>query len=196
MKRNEETVKLAVPVNRQDHILGPSTAPLTLVEYGDYQCVYCGDAYPVIKEVRQILGDKLRFVFRNFPLVEAHPFAEHAAEAAESAAARKRFWEMHDILFEHQDALEDEQLAQYAMDLGLDATALISEVEQGRFAPRIQEDFNGGVESGVNGTPTFFINDIRYEGEDTLRSLLAALEEAESEKSSQRSATSGNSRRR
>src|SRR5271155_1741729 len=96
--------KLTLPVSAQDHIRGPADAPVTLVEYGDYQCPYCGEANPIVEEVQRELGTNLRFVFRNFPLTEIHPHAEHAAEIAEAAATHNRFWEMHDLLYSHQDA--------------------------------------------------------------------------------------------
>ena len=173
---SSENASLTMPVSKRDHIQGLTDAPLTLVEYGDYECPACGQAYPIIKAIQHAAGKQLRFVFRNFPLVNAHPYAEHAAEAAESAGTRGRFWEMHDLLFENQAGLEDQQLAQYAMELGLDARTLVTEVREGRFTPRIREDFISGVKSGVNGTPTFFINGLRYDGDYDARSILGALE--------------------
>src|SRR6476660_6042265 len=122
---NLDMVRLTMPVTERDHMQGPADAPLTLVEYGDYECSFCGQAYPVVKAVQHAAGKRLRFVFRNFPLVNAHPHAEHAAEAAEAAASRARFWEMHDVLFENQEALEDPQLAQYAREVGLDPRTLL-----------------------------------------------------------------------
>ena len=113
--------QLTLPNAKRDHIQGPIDAPIALVEYGDYECPYCGEAYPIIKAIQERLGDRMCFAFRNFPLVNSHPHAQHAAEAAEAAGAQGRFWEMHDLLFENQDALEDENLAQYAEALGLDA---------------------------------------------------------------------------
>jgi protein-disulfide isomerase len=170
-----ERERLAVPVNGHDHIQGPQNAPLTLVEYGDYECPFCGQAQAVVKTIQQRVGKRLRFVFRNFPLTNIHPHSEHAAEAAEAASARDRFWEMHDVLFENQDALEDEDLAQFAAALGLDEGRVIAEVQAGAHAQRIREDFMSGVRSGVNGTPTFFINDIRHDGGLDVESLLAGL---------------------
>ena len=166
-----------MPVAGYDHIQGPMDAPLALVEYGDYQCPYCGEAYPVVKAIQERLGDRLCFAFRNFPLANIHPNAEHAAEAAEAAAAQGRFWEMHDILFEHQNALEDSDLAQYASALGFDAQRLIGEVLSGSHAARVREDFRGGARNGVNGTPTFFINGARYDGASGVSALFAALTE-------------------
>ena len=116
-----KTAKLSLPVNEnRDHIQGPNNAPLTLVEYGDYECPYCGQAYLIIKKIQNYLSNKFRFVFRNFPLTQAHPHAQHAAESAESAAGQNKFWEMHDYLYEHQQALDDENLDEYADIIRLD----------------------------------------------------------------------------
>ena len=159
---------LKVPVNSNDHTQGPSDAPVTLVEYGDYECPHCARAHPVLKLVLRRLGDRLRFVFRNFPLTELHPHAELAAEAAEAAGTRGRFWEMHDMIYDHQrEGLEAEDLAQYAGVIGLDAIAVMQDVASHTYLPRIREDFMGGVRSGVNGTPTFFINGVRFDGDWT-----------------------------
>lgn len=159
---------LKVPVNANDHTQGPSDAPVTLVEYGDYECPHCARAHPVLKLVLRRLGDRLRFVFRNFPLTELHPHAELAAEAAEAAGTRGKFWEMHDMIYDHQrEGLEVEDLAQYAGAIGLDAIAVMQDVASHTYLPRIREDFMGGVRSGVNGTPTFFINGMRFDGDWT-----------------------------
>jgi protein-disulfide isomerase len=178
MKQITEVERLAVPVTKRDHIQGPFHAPLTLVEYGDYECPACGMAYPGVKAVQENLGDRLRFVFRNFPLTQVHPHAEHAAEAAEAAGASGLFWPMHDVLFENQDALEDEDIAGYAAELGLDAAHMLSQIAAGAYARRVREDFMSGVKSGVNGTPTFFMNDLRYDGGFDSQQMLAALAEA------------------
>ena len=170
--------QLNPPVSDRDHAQGPAGAKLTLVEYGDYECPHCGRAHPIVKAVQKRLGTRLRFVFRNFPLSNAHPNAEAAAEAAEAAAAQGKFWEMHDLLFEHQDALEREDLLRYAADLGLDVKRFASELEGAVHRPRVQEDFRSGVRSGVNGTPTFFINGSRFDGAWDEAGLLAALETA------------------
>ena len=156
--------RLTPPVSERDHADGPESAPLTLVEYGDYECPHCGRAYPIIKAVQQELGTELRFVYRNFPLSEAHPHAQHAAEAAESAAVEGKYWEMHDIIFEHQDALEDADLIGYAESLGLDGARVRQELETQAHSARVRADFRSGVRSGVNGTPTFFVNGLRYDG--------------------------------
>jgi protein-disulfide isomerase len=165
----------ALPLAGHDHIQGPIDAPFALVEYGDYQCPYCGAAHPMVKAVQKHLGNKLCFAFRHFPLTTMHEHAEHAAEAAEAAAAQGRFWEMHDALFENQNALEDEDLARYAAEIGIDAKRLISEVLSGAHTKRIREDFRGGARNGVNGTPTFFVNGLRYDGEPTAEGIIAAL---------------------
>jgi len=177
MSRREGRETLTPPVGPRDHAAGPADAPVTLVEYGDYQCPHCGRAYPIVKEVRQRLGARLRFVFRNFPLTKVHPEAEHAAEAAEAAAAQggDGFWQMHDRLFERQFALDDDHLVEYAMELGLDADRIRGELEAGTHSAHVRDDFMSGVKSGVNGTPTFFINGVRYDGSWDLESLQAAL---------------------
>jgi protein-disulfide isomerase len=156
--------ELTPPVNATDHAAGPENAPVTLVEYGDYECQYCGMAHLIVKRAQHALGNQIRFVFRNFPLAEAHPHARLAAQAAEGAAAHGRFWEMHDALFEHQDALEPADILGYARSIGLDAEQLAGELQSGVYAKKVRDDFRSGVRSGVNGTPTFFINGTRYEG--------------------------------
>jgi len=167
---------LTLPVGERDHTLGATSAPVTLVEYGDYECPHCGRAYPIVKEVRRRLGPRLRFVFRNFPLRESHPHAQQAAEAAEAAGAQGKFWEMHDRLFERQFALDDEYLIEYAGDLGLDVERFRRELTARTYEPRVREDFRSGVTSGVNGTPTFFINGARHDGPWDAEPLAAALE--------------------
>ncbi|CAH1658769.1 MULTISPECIES: DsbA family protein [unclassified Chelatococcus] len=169
--------RLTVPVSVEDHIQGPRDAPVTLLEYGDYECPYCGEAYPVIKAAQEALGDQLRFVFRNFPITEAHPHAGRAAEFAEAAATAGRFWEAHDLLYEHQDALEDLDLIAYGETVGLDRSAVLKAFD-GRYDGKIRQDFMGGLRSGVNGTPTLFINGERYDGQRDVASLVAALERA------------------
>jgi protein-disulfide isomerase len=170
--------KLTLPIANRDHIQGPIDAPVALVEYGDYECPYCGAAHPIVKAVQKRMGKRLCFAFRNFPLTNMHPYAEHAAEAAEAAGAQGKYWEMHDVLFENQDALEDEALAEYAAALGLDARRLIREVETGAHSERVREDFRSGARGRVNGTPTFFINGARYEGPPEVDALMAALIES------------------
>lgn len=155
---------LTPPVGPDDHSVGAADAPITLLEYGDFECPYCGAAYPIVHAIRRALGSDLRFVFRSFPLREAHPHAEHAAEAAEAAGAQQRFFEMHDQLFEHQDALEDDDLVAYAGAVGIDADRVARELDEHTFASAVSKSFRSGVRSGVNGTPTFFINGVRWDG--------------------------------
>jgi protein-disulfide isomerase len=176
MLEESESPTLSAPVSdRQDHIQGPPTAAITLVEYGDYQCPYCGEAYGVLKKLMPKLGDSARLVFRNFPLTQIHPYAEHAAEAAEAANAQGKFWEMHDMLYERQRALEDENLLAYAKEIGLDADRFQAELFERKYIDRIREDFSTGVRSGVNGTPTFFINGRRHDGSYDLQTLSEAV---------------------
>jgi protein-disulfide isomerase len=171
-----ERATLTLPVGERDHAAGPEDAPLTLVEYADYECPYSARAYPIVKEVQRRLGKRLRFVFRNFPLTKIHAHAQHAAEAAEAAAAQRAFWQMHDRLFERQLALDDEHLLEYAAELGLDADRVGGQLAAGVHRARVREDFLSGVQSGVKGTPTFFINGLRHDGGYDLALLLAALE--------------------
>jgi protein-disulfide isomerase len=166
--------RLTVPVGERDHALGPPDAQVTLVEYGDFECPFCALAYPIVKDLRQRLGDQLRVVFRHFPRPE-HPHARHAAETAEVAAAAGKFWEMHDALFEHQQALEDAHLVQYAAKLGLDADRFQGDLTAHTYHDRVQEDVLSGIHSGVRGTPTFFINGERHDGRWELDPLLAAI---------------------
>ncbi len=178
MSGRRETPRLAAPVGARDHIQGLATATVTLVEYGDYECPSCGAAYPIVKEVQRRRGARLRFVFRNFPLTTVHPHAQHAAEAAEAAGAQGRFWEMHDTLFEHQSALTDAALVGYAKALDLDTTRFADELRQHQYAARVREDVAGGIRSGVNGTPTFYINGARHDAPYDLEILLAAVDAA------------------
>ena len=173
-----ETV-LVLPVTEdRDHIQGPAGAPATLVEYGDYECPYCGAAYPIIKEVQARMGDRLRFVFRNFPITTSHPHSGQAAEAAEAASDQRRFWEMHDVLYENQEHLLDPDLHRYAEQLGLDVERFDKELAEHVHAERVHEDFLSGVRSGVNGTPTFYVNGARHDDSYDLETLLGALERA------------------
>src|SRR4051795_3525676 len=141
MTQESGTAKLTPLVSQGDHQQGPPNAPVTLVEYGDYECPYCGQAYPIVKEIQRRLGDRLCFVFRNFPLTQSHPHAEHAAEAAETAAGQGKFWEMHDYLFEHQRALDDAHLVQYAVALNLDQGTFKREMTEHAQTNRVHEDF-------------------------------------------------------
>lgn len=161
---------LRPPVTDADHALGPEDAPVTLVEYGDFQCPHCGRAHPIVQALHRRLGDRLRVVFRNFPLTEIHPQALHAAQAAESVGARlgdDGYWRMHHAIFEHQRALRDRDLAGYAASAGADPEAVLQDLASGAHVERIEADFASGVRSGVNGTPTFFVNGVRFDGDWT-----------------------------
>jgi protein-disulfide isomerase len=171
---------LTVPVSEEDHAQGSPRAAVTLLEYGDYQCPYCGQAYPIVKRVQAAMGRKLRFVFRNFPLTQAHPYAELAAESAESAAADGKFWEMHDVLYENQATISEEGVMAMARGLGLNLTRFAEDIRTRKFMSHVRKDFMSGVKSGVNGTPCFFINGKRHDRPwdyDTLSNSLASPDE-------------------
>jgi protein-disulfide isomerase len=168
-----------MPVSEaRDHLDGPADAAVTVVEYGDYECPYSGIAYPIIKELKARMGSRLRLVFRNFPITAPHPHAEQAAEAAEAAAAQGKFWEMHDVLYENQRRLGDKDLLAYAERLGLDAERFDRELAEHVHAGRVREDFLSGLQSGVEGTPTFYINGEQHAGSYELEPFQAALERA------------------
>jgi len=169
---------LKVPVTAEDHIQGLETADVTLVEYGDYQCPHCGHAYPVVQQVQKQFGKRLRFVFRNFPLSEMHPQAEAAAEVAEFAGAQGKFWEMHDKIYENQERLGEALFLDLGEKLQLSTTALRQALEQRTFEARVRADFKGGVRSGVNGTPTFFINGHPHDGSFDFETLVSAIHQA------------------
>jgi len=163
--------QLTPSVNDHDHTQGNGKATLVLVEYGDYQCDSCGQAYPILKSIQKTFGDRLMFVFRNFPLSEAHPDAYKAAIAAEAAALQNKFWEMHDAIYENQDQLDWDHLLSYAETIGLDLNRFKEDIETDSVTAKIDDDFESGVRSGVNGTPSFFINNEKYNGsweEDSL----------------------------
>jgi protein-disulfide isomerase len=168
-------IPMTLPVPERDHSSGAADGLIRLLEYGDYECPFCAEVQPIVKEIQRRVGDDLLFGFRNFPLTNIHSHSEHAAEAAEAAGTQKNFWGMHDALFENQRALDDDNLAEYAAELGFDEVRLIREVAASVYAPRIREDFKSGVRGGVNGTPTFFINGERYDGPLDLKHLLNAL---------------------
>jgi protein-disulfide isomerase len=168
--------ELKIPVDAIDHIRGDIKAPMILVEYGDYECPHCGHAFPIVKRVEKHFGKQLGFVFRNFPLKEIHPNAEVAAETAEFAGANGKFWEMHDAIFRNQVSLSVPMLMEVTQTLKLSAQALTKSLENREFEARVGNDFAGGVRSGVNGTPTFFINGQRYEGSPEFEELVAAIE--------------------
>jgi protein-disulfide isomerase len=171
---------LQLPVGDRDHIRGDAGAPVTLVEYGDFECPHCGIAHATIEEVLHETGSMVRFVYRHFPLSNMHPHAAIAAQASEAAAAQGKFWEMYDVLFLNQDALDPDDLIGYAEAAGLDVRRFIDEMERQVYAPRVQEDFASGIGSGVNGTPTFFLNGSRWDGPREARFLIAAIREAAS----------------
>ncbi|HTD74235.1 MAG TPA: thioredoxin domain-containing protein [Steroidobacteraceae bacterium] len=168
-------MNLSVVVGKGDHALGPEDAPVTVVEYGDYQCPYCADMHLMLKSIAKILGAQMRFVFRHMPLIEMHPYAQHAAEAAEAAGAQGKFWEMHDAIFRQQSELGSDLLHKIAVKLKLDIAQFESDLDARRFRPRVKRDFMGGMRSGVAATPAFFINGKRYEGPLNQASLLSAI---------------------
>jgi protein-disulfide isomerase len=167
--------RLRVPVNDSDHALGPRDAPIELVEYGDFQCPHCGLAYPIIELLRENLGGELRFIYRHFPLAESHPDAPNAARAAEAAGRQGKFWEMHTLLFKNQDALDPDSLTGYAAALGLDMEQWAEDCGSEPIGAKVAADFQGGVRSGANGTPTFFLNGFRYDGDWSYGPFLEAM---------------------
>ena len=171
-------MSLKVPVRAEDHTAGDANAPCTLVEYGDYECPHCGRAHPIVKRVQKHFGKRLRFVFRNFPLNEIHPFAEAAAETAEFAAAGGKYWEMHDALFENQSRFSPGFFPELAQKLGMDPAALKEELAEGKYRAHVRSDFMSGARSGVNGTPTFFINGERLDGSWDYEDLVGAIDAA------------------
>ena len=173
--------ELVKPVSPRDHVQGPAIAPVTLVEYGDFECPYCAAAHVIVKKIQEAMADQLRFVFRHFPLTQIHPHAESAAESSEAAGAQGRFWEMHDLLFENQHMLDPWHLVDFAHGLGLNTAKFARELEEGVHRPRVREDFMSGVRSGVNGTPAFFINGFRYDGSWDLVPFLETLEKVSRE---------------
>jgi diadenylate cyclase len=177
MMRHWESGRLE-PVGARDHTRGPKDAPVTLLKYGDYECPYCGQAHPMLKELQERAGERVRFVFRHFPLDSVHPSARRAAQAAEAAAAQGRFWEMHDLLYENQGELGEDDLLRYATELGLDLQRFEKDLANDHHAWRIEEDRLSGGHAGVKGTPTFFVNGVRYTGPIDLDGLLATVEEA------------------
>jgi protein-disulfide isomerase len=155
---------LSIPVGPEDHSSGKADAKLTVVEYGDYQCPYCGQAYPIVKRLQKEFGDSLRLVFRNFPLADVHPHAEAAAEVAEAVAIQGKFWEIHDAIYENQSELSTEALTRYIKDVGADVERATKDIQGGAPRNRVEADFEGAIRSGANGTPTFFVNGERYDG--------------------------------
>ena len=166
---------LTLPVSSRDHSAGPDAAPLMLVEYGDYQCPYCRKAFPIVKELQRQLGTQLRFVFRNFPLTQIHPQAQHAAEAAEAAAAQGRFWEMYELLLQPSSSLDLDSLVSHARDLSLDIDRFRREVTGRAYAAKIDSDVREGVKNGVNATPKFYVDGERIDGKFPLEGLEDAI---------------------
>ena len=175
-----EVIRLKNAVNEHDHSNGSENAPVTLLEYGNFECRDCGRIFPVIKEVQKVLGDNLRFVFRHFPTVRTHPRAMRAAEAAEAAAAQGKFWSMHDELFTHQGFLEEEHLLRYARRIGLDLERFNSDFISNSFLARIEHEYQSALfDEHITGTPTLYINDARYTGAHDLPSMLTAIKQAD-----------------
>jgi len=167
--------RLTLPVGERDHRQGPADAPITLVEYGDYQCPYCRQVYHSIRDLQNVLGDRLQYVYRHLPITSVHPYAQLAAEAAEAADAQGKFWEMHEALFEH-DELDEASLIRYVEKIGLDVNRFRHDLAEHRYAGKVEEDFRSGIRSGANGTPTFFLNGERYDGAWDLEALLETVE--------------------
>jgi protein-disulfide isomerase len=178
-----DSVRLTLPVGPRDHAQGPDEAPVTLLEYGDFECPQCGLAFPIVKELQRIFGARLRFVFRHFPLTSSHAHAQRAAETAEWAAAQQLFWPMHDDLYTHQGALGDRAIGERVAAMGLDAASLRQAWAAHTFIPRVKEDFLGGIASGVGGTPAFFVNGARHPGAWDLETLGRALDDAAAQRS-------------
>ena len=169
-------MSLRIPVSDYDHSQGDKSAPLVLVEYGDYECPHCGAAYPVIKKLQQHFADKLLFVFRNFPLAESHPHAIAAAYVAEASALQSKFWPVHDLIFEHQQNLSTQLLLSLAERAGVDIKQLSQDISSPAVTGRVEKDLEGGARSGVNGTPGFFINGHKYDGHHEYDIMRKALE--------------------
>lgn len=168
---------LIQPVHARDHALGRVGAAVTLLEYGDFECPDSGAAHPHLVRLCRQLGGGMRFVYRHFPVTATHRHAERAAEAAEAAAVQGQFWTMHDMLFDHQEALADDDLMAYAEELGLDLRRFEMELGSGVHAARVRGDFMTGVRSGVHGTPTFYINGVRHDGAHDIVSLQASIDQ-------------------
>jgi protein-disulfide isomerase len=167
---------LTPPVGDGDHIRGAETAAVTVVQYGDFECPFCGEAYRIVRELERRYEGRVRFVFRHFPLPQVHPYAQRAAEVAEAAAAQGKFWQMHDYLFEHQPSLAVPDLLRYASDLGLDVGLIRDELDERVYRDRVLADVASGEQSGVPGTPGFFVNGRFMDQGWDLRTLLAAIE--------------------
>jgi protein-disulfide isomerase len=179
---SDAIITLKNVVTDNDHSLGPPNAPVTLVEYGNFECIDCGRAYPPLKQVRHLLSDNLRFVFRHFPTVRTHPHSMRAAEATEAAAAQGKFWEMHDELLTHQNALDDVDLARYARRIGLDLDRYLTDMKENTFLSKVEADYQRNVfDEHITGTPTIYINAARYTGGIDVESLVSAVKEHDTE---------------
>ncbi len=179
--RNQIVTVMYLEVNKNDHVQGPVNAPIELIEYADYQCPYCRKAYYIVKDIQKKFGNKVKFVFRNFPLTELHPHALHAAIAAEIAASDGKFWEMHDLLFENQNALDDYYLLEYARKLGINAAEFETDFGKDRFYQKVKDDYDSGLENKVEGTPTFFVNGEAFDGNWMTSEFIEYLESLISE---------------
>jgi protein-disulfide isomerase len=178
MKDEREIFRLARDADESDHVQGPESAPVTLVEYGDYECPHCRQLHPIIREIMR-RTEGVRFVYRHFPLSNLHPNAVRAAESAEAAGAQGRFWEMHDLLFEHNPPLEAEPLARLAGKAGLDMQRYAAEMAEGAYSGKVEEGFKSALYGeGVTGTPTVYLNGVRVSNLQGVDDLLAAVTEA------------------
>ena len=178
MQTDLNAPSLVVPVNDVDWTVGPADAPVTLVEYSDFECSDAATLEPMVQTIRRLAGDDLRFVYRHFPLTRKHPHALEAAEAAEAAGVQGKFWEMHDLLIEHYWQLTRPDLLRYATELELDVEAFNQALEARTYQPNVREDYVGGVESGADGTPTFYLNGVRYDDWYELPAFRQAVMEA------------------
>jgi protein-disulfide isomerase len=178
MSQQDSTDALAIPVTESDHALGPANAAVTLVEYGDYECPDCLNAFPIVQQLQEKFGDRMRFVFRHFPRNSIHPHAGVAAQAAEAAALQGKFWEMHEIIFRNQHRLGDVDFGNLALKVGAELYSFESAVQSKAVVQRVEQDYQGGQRSNVRGTPTFFINGREYTGKKDFESLSAAVQEA------------------
>ena len=173
-------ITLKNAITDQDHVAGPPGAAVTLLEYGNFECIDCGRIFPVLKQLRTILGENLRFAFRNFPTARTHPHAIRAAEATEAAAAQGKFWEMHDELFTHQTALEDNHLVNYARRIRLDVDRFSQDLSNHTFLKQIEADYQRSVfDEHITGTPTIYINSVRYTGSTDVQSMLVAIKDSD-----------------
>jgi protein-disulfide isomerase len=170
------TDPLDPPLGARDHVEGPADAPLELVMYGDFQCPFCNAAQPILRRVRDRLDGRLRFAFRHFPLTEVHPDAQRAAEASEAAAAQGAFWRMHDALYAARGVLGLDAVLAAARSVGIDVERVRAELAEGVHAARVEEDLRSGRAAGITGTPGFFVNGVRHDGDYDAQSLIAALE--------------------